>query len=80
MAPRKVNYQETTIWNPPDHIYEELGYYPITYTDMPDDAPEGYHYESHWEQDESEIVQVWDLVEDSDEISDEEALAIILGV
>lgn len=78
-APKKVEYNDTIIFNPPDSVYEALGYYPIHYTEMPDDAPDGYHYESAWEQKETEILQTWHLVEDSDEISDEEAFAIIFG-
>lgn len=79
LAPRKVPYGDSIIYNPPDEVYEELGYYPITYTDMPDDAPEGYHYESTWGQTEDAIVQTWHLEEDSDEISADEALEILFG-
>lgn len=81
-APKKVDYNGKTIFNPPEEILLELGYLPVTYTDMPTDAPEGQHYESHWEQTDTEIVQVWTLVDDPaepDEISAEEALAIITG-
>lgn len=79
IAPKKVEYNDTIIFNPPDSVYEALGYYPIHYTEMPGDAPDGYHYEFLWEQTETEILQTWHLVEDSDEISDEEAFAIIFG-
>lgn len=80
IAPKKVAYGDNIIYNPPGEVYEALGYYPITYTDMPDDAPDGYHYESAWEQIGEQIVEVWHLEEDSDEISDDEALGILMGV
>ena len=60
-------------------MYEELGYYPLQYTDEPQDAPAGYHYEDHWEQGEDAIIQVWELVEDPDDIDEYEAFDIIFG-
>lgn len=63
-APNKVQYNNSTIFNPPDSILEELGYLPVTYTDMPTDIIDGKHYEPHWEQTDKEIVQVWELVDD----------------
>lgn len=79
VAPRKISYENKVIYNPPDNVYEELGYYPVIYTSVPGDAPDGYHYESSWSQDQSSIVQTWELVEDIDELSSDEALAIIMG-
>ena len=79
LAPKKVKVGDATIYNPTGETLEELGYYPLTYTDMPDDAPEGYHYESGWTQGETSIIQTWNLVEDDDEITDEEAFAILIG-
>lgn len=81
-APKKVDYNGKTIFNPPESVLQELGYLPVTYTDMPTDAPDGKYYESSWNQTDTEIVQVWTLVDDPaelDEISAEEALAIITG-
>lgn len=81
-APKKVDYNDKTIFNPSDTVLQELGYLPVTYTDMPTDAPDGKHYESSWNQTDTEIVQVWTLVDDPvypDEISADEALAIITG-
>lgn len=63
-APNKVDYNGKIIFNPTEEILLELGYLPVTYTDMPTDAPDGKHYESHWEQTDTEIVQVWKLVDD----------------
>ena len=82
-APKTVNYNGNTILNPPDSVLLELGYLPVAYTDMPADVPEGQHYESHWEQTDTEIVQAWTLVDNSvepePELSADEALNIIMG-
>lgn len=83
-APKKVDYNGKAIFNPPEEILLELGYLPVTYTDMPTDAPDGQHYESSWSQTDTEIVQVWTLVdnqaEPEPELSADEALDIIMGV
>ena len=83
-APKKVDYNGKTIFNPPEDVLMELGYFPVIYTDTPTDVPSGQHYESHWEQNETEIVQVWTLVDDpvipEPELSADEALDIIMGV
>lgn len=83
-APNKVTYCNKIIFNPTEEILLDMGYLPVTYTDMPTDAPEGQHYESSWEQTDTEIVQVWTLTDDpiveEPELSAEEALDIIMGV
>lgn len=83
-APKIINYDGNTIVNPSEKLLLRIGYLPVTYTDMPTDAPEGQHYESHWEQTDTEIVQVWTLVdnpaEPDPELSADEALNIIMGV
>lgn len=83
-APKKVDYNGKTIFNPPEEILLDMGYLPVTYTDMPTDASNGQHYESRWEQTDTEIVQVWTLVDDAaepePELSADEALNIIMGV
>lgn len=78
-APKKVTVEESTIYNPTGETLEALGYFPVEYTAMPDDAQEGYHYESGWQQGADSIIQTWTLIEDDDEITDDEALMIILG-
>lgn len=83
-APKKVDYNGKIIFNPTEEILLELGYLPVTYTDMPTDAPDGQHYESSWSQTDTEIVQVWEMVdnpaETEPELSADEALNIIMGV
>lgn len=83
-APKTVNYNGKTIFNPPEDVLLDMGYLPVTYTDVPTDAPDGQHYEPQWEQTDKEIVQVWTLVDDpvipEPELSAEEVLDIIMGV
>lgn len=60
-SPNKVTYNGRTIFNPPEDILTALGYYPVIYTDMPDNADKGKYYTSYWEQTENAIVQKWQL-------------------
>lgn len=80
-APKKFAYNGKIIFNPPYAVLHELGYLPVTYTGMPTDAPEGKHYESHWEQSEMEILQVWTLADDLNipdpEPTPEERIAVL---
>lgn len=83
-SPKNVEHSGKIICNPKENILLDMGYLPVTYTDMPTDAPTGQHYEPHWEQTETEIVQVWELVDNPAEpeldLSADEALNIIMGV
>ena len=69
------------VTNPPGDLLAAHGYLPVTFTDQPDDAPEGYYYEPGWAEEGGSIVRTWTLVEDpnADEISAEEALEILTG-
>lgn len=51
-----------TVNNPDSDKLLELGYLPVTCTSPPADVSEGQHYESHWEQTDTAIVQAWNLV------------------
>lgn len=85
-APRKINRtidgQEYTTYNPTDEMLAEQGWLPVRYTDQPE-APEGYHYEDSFVEDDGEIVQEWTLVEDPDpaeeEVSPDEAMDYLFG-
>lgn len=83
-APKTVTWNRCTVNNPSVDKLVELGYKPVRYTDMPTDAESGKHYESSWEETDTEITQVWNLVEDpiypEPELSSDEALNIIMGV
>lgn len=83
-APKTVTWNGCTVNNPSDDKLAELGYKLVVYTDMPAETVEGKHYESTWEETDTEITQVWNLVEDpvypEPELSSDEALNIIMGV
>lgn len=83
-APKIITLDGRTINNPYPEELEELGYKPVLYTDMPTEVTEGKHWESEWTEGETEIRQVWKLVNDAvypePELSAEEALNIIMGV
>lgn len=55
------------IANAPDDILKELGYYKVKEIEMPTDAPDGQHYESHLEYTDGKIVQVRTLVDNPPE-------------
>jgi hypothetical protein len=66
------------VYNPPAELYLANGYLPVEFTDAPE-APDGYHYESGWEQTEEAIAQTWTVVKDPDDIDEAEAFDIIFG-
>lgn len=78
VAPKMLTIGDNHVWNASAADYAAQGWLPVVYTDMPT-PPEGYDYESGWEQTEDSIVQTWTLVELPDDIDDAEALNIILG-
>lgn len=65
-APKMVQWQGHTVNNPSADKLAELSYKPVMYTDMPTEVTEGKHWESEWTEGETEIRQVWKLVEDYD--------------
>lgn len=76
-APNPILRNGSYIGNPPDSVYEEEGYKPVRYTDQPEPLGDGYYMEN-WTETDTEIVQGWEWVDDPN-ISDEEALNIIMG-
>ena len=62
-APRKIIIDGKTIFNPTETHLISAGYKPIIETDMPDDAPEGQHYEAQYTDGETQITQIWVLVD-----------------
>ena len=83
-APKTITLDGKTINNPLPEELEQLGYKQVMYVDMPTGATEGKHWESSWEEEETEIKQVWTFVDDpvypEPDLSAEEALNIIMGV
>lgn len=78
IAPRKLSGDGVVVYNPPESMYRERGYKPVEFTDAPE-APEGYTYESGWEETAESIVQTWTLVPLPDEVDEAEAYNIIFG-
>lgn len=66
IAPKKLPGDGVIVYNPPAEMYLAAGYKPVVFTDAPE-APEGYHYESEWEEDEIKITLTWRLVKDPDD-------------
>ena len=77
-APNPMLIEDTRVWNPTNEQYETAGYKRVVFTDPPETEP-GYHAEDSWEEQEDEIVQVWTVVKDPDDIDDSEAFDIIFG-
>ena len=77
-APNPLKTEESYIFTNNAAIYLANGYKPIILTDSPSD---GKSYTSSWIETETEIVQVWTELpqSDNDSISDSEALEIITG-
>ena len=77
-APRPLKTADGDVFTNDPSIYLANGYKPIILTDSPSD---GKSYTSSWTETETEIIQVWTEVpqSDNDSISDSEALEIITG-
>lgn len=61
--PHRIVIDGMQIFNPTETQLISAGYKPIVETDMPDDAPEGQHYEAQYTDGEMQITQSWVLVE-----------------
>lgn len=65
--PHRIVLDGMQIFNPTETQLISVGYKLIVETDMPDDAPEGQHYESKYTDAGDTIMQSWVLVEDVEE-------------
>lgn len=61
--PHRIILNGMQIFNPTETQLISAGYKPIIETDMPDDAPEGQHYEAQYADGETQITQNWVLVD-----------------
>lgn len=79
-APNPILHNGLRYGNPPADVYLAEGYKPVTYTDQPEPQGVGRWIET-WTETEDAIVQgwVWHEAADEDEISDTEALDMLLG-
>ena len=62
--PHRIILNGMQIWNPTETQLISAGYKLIVEIDMPDDAPEGQHYEAQYTDGETQITQSWVLVKD----------------
>ena len=62
--PHRIVLDGMQIFNPTETQLFSVGYKEIQETAMPDDAPEGQHYEAQYEDAGEYIVQSWVLVDD----------------
>lgn len=61
--PHRIILDGMQIFNPTETQLISAGYKPIVEIDMPDDAPEGQHYEAQYADGETQITQSWVLVD-----------------
>lgn len=61
--PHRIVLDGIQIFNPTETQLVSVGYKLIVETDMPDDAPEGQHYEAQYTDGETKITQNWVLVD-----------------
>ena len=79
-APNPIRAGDNIIGNPPDDVYLAEGYKPVRFTQQPEPLGGG-HYDAVWTETEDAIVQswIWREAADEDEITDAEAMEILLG-
>lgn len=77
-APNPILVDGNWMGNPPGSIYEADGYKVVRYTDPPTVEP-GYIAVPGWDEEEDEIVQVWSIEEEPDEVDDARAMEILFG-
>lgn len=64
--PNRIVLSGMQIFNPTSDHLTQAGYKPVTETPMPDDAPEGKHYEPTYSDSGDTITQGWTLVENEE--------------
>ena len=62
-APHRIGLGGMQIFNPTPDQLTQAGYKPVTETPMPDDAPDGQHYEASYADSGDTITQGWVLVD-----------------
>lgn len=65
-APHRIGLGGMQIFNPTPDQLTQAGYKPVTETPMPDDAPDGQHYEAQYTDSGDTITQGWTLVENEE--------------
>ena len=65
-AQHRIVLSGMQIFNPTTDHLTQAGYKPVTETPIPDDAPEGQHYEPTYSDTGDTITQGWTLVENEE--------------
>lgn len=80
IAPNPILHDGKWYGNPPGEVYLAEGYKPVVFNEQPEPPGVGRWVET-WEETDEAIVQSWSWHEatDEDEISDTEALDVLLG-
>lgn len=66
------------VGNPTGEMLIAEGYKPVIYTTPPETQP-GYIAVPGWEETETEIVQIWTVEEEPDEVDADRAMEILFG-
>lgn len=79
-APNPIFVNGMRTGNPPPEVYLANGYKPVNYTEQPESQGVGW-WEETWAETDEAIVQGWSWHEatDEDEISDTEAMDMLMG-
>ena len=79
-APNPITVDGVRIGNPSPELLLEQGYKPVQLTNQPEPQGIGW-WETVWTEEDEAVVQgwVWHEATDEDEISDAEALDMLLG-
>lgn len=77
-APNPILHSGLWYGNPTGEIYEAEGYKPVRYTEPPQ-TDTGYIAVPGWTETEEEIIQVWKIELEPDEISADRAFEILFG-
>ena len=77
-APCKLTVGECVVYNPTPEMLIAEGYKPVVYTDPPETQP-GYAAVPGWEENALEIVQVWTVEPEPDEVDADRAMEILFG-
>lgn len=78
-APNPIYIDPWWIGNPTPEMLISEGYKPVRFTDPPTEPREGYQWSEVWSETDTEIVQGWVLVPVPDDVSADEAMAILFG-
>lgn len=79
IAPKRLVIGQNVVYNPTAEQYLKDGYKAIIYTNPPKVQNDSYCV-PYWVEDENNITQEWEILKKPNEISDDEAFAIIMGV